>query len=134
MYESEDDRVNQRRVMAAISDALGWDYVEMPRLHRYDFETTLRHGVVTIEVKCRNRWYGEMFVSADKAIHNHNEALRTGARHLIVFAVGDDIRGHKMRHDLKYQIMVGGRKDRDDPADIEQVLLIPQKLLIPYRQ
>jgi hypothetical protein len=127
-YERAEDRNRQRTVMGWFCQSYGCSAKELPPLAAWDFEATLDGDVVAIvEVKCRTNGinaYPTYLISHAKVEAMLAEAsARTIAPILLVS--WSDARGWVNLADAPHEVADGGRRDRNDPADIERVALIP---------
>ena len=119
-YETEADRERERDVLAAI--CLRWDCVarKLPvDGHTLDYELINPGGRVIAEIKCRphrHDYYDTYMISLGK--------VRAGGPFgLLIVQFSDGI--YWLRFGDKHITGLGGRRDRGDPADIEDVALYP---------
>lgn len=114
--------------MGAFCQSYGCSAKELEPFAAWDFEVSVDGDpVAIIEVKCRTTGiyaYPTYLVS-----HGKVEAMRAeaSARDIapILLVSWSDARGWVNLADARFEVGDGGRRDRNDPADIERVALIP---------
>ena len=93
--------------------------------YRIDFAMTVDSKVMAwLEVKCRNRWYPEMILSAGKFTAGQQLAESTNRPFVVAFCVGTKIVWRDCTKD-RPDVLVGGRTDRHDWQDMEPVVMMP---------
>ena len=105
-----------------VATKFGMKAVKLPQFQDIDF--ALMKGQVVwgvVEVKARGRHYPQMFLSLAKcqALRNYAAA---GLQARVIFATPKGIFAKKIGPlEIDGWIGIGGRKDRNDPSDIEMV-------------
>lgn len=86
-----------------------------------------------VELRCRNNSihkYPSCFITVNKLYNAHAIHQATGVK--VLFLVGWDDRTGVADLTKQYPVALGGRVDRDDPADIEIVAEIPISSFIVF--
>ena len=86
-----------------------------------------------VELRCRNNSihkYPSCFITVNKLYQAHAMHQATGVK--VLFLVGWDDRTGVADLTKQYPVALGGRVDRDDPADIEIVAEIPISSFIVF--
>lgn len=129
-YETQADRQRQRRAMEVFCGMFQCGATATPDLAGWDYEVD-RNGstVALVEVKCRlcnHRTYPTYMVSLRKVADLRDEAARRGIDALVLVAWQDRtgfVHAHAaLEHGF---VMHGGRVDRGDPMDMEEMLHVP---------
>jgi hypothetical protein len=121
-YETEQDQSRERQIVERMCQQSGLRAVKLPQFEDVDF-ALLRGEQVwgVVEIKCRGKHYPEMFLSLKKC-----QALRdyaaSGLQSRVIFATPEGVYSKKIGPlVLDGWIGIGGRKDRNDPKDVEMV-------------
>jgi len=122
IYETRQDRDNERDVALALSRAWGCEVRQLPRMYPCDL-VAYRGGAAKalIEVKRRNITLGQyptLHIGLGK-IASLTNLQATGLQVFLVAALDDAILWHRIRP--PYPVVHGGRTDRGDSADQEPV-------------
>ncbi len=127
IYETEDDRAAQRRVVEVLQICWRCRVEETPPLYCVDYRAKRGEGTALIEIKVRDnemRRYATYMISLRK-IETAID-LATELRHTFLLVVKwTDAIGWVIPRRGEFEIDVGGRRDRGDALDIERVALIP---------
>ena len=128
LYETNADKANETKFMQRVCRHLKCDLRQMPTAMRYDFEA-YRDGklVAMIEYKrrtCKSGSYPSYMISAHK-IDTITEAAEKAKCKFILFVEWTDALKWVEPARTRKVLSKGGRKDRDDPHDQEEVYLIP---------
>lgn len=125
MYESKADLIRESGVAASLSSAWECTSHKLPVQYRVDFAMLVGGSVKAwLEVKCRNRYYDEMILSAAKFTAGQQLAMATDKPFVVAFGINDQIYWRNCTGD-KPEIYIGGRTDRGDSQDIEPVVMLP---------
>lgn len=129
LYETEIDRRNEREVMDTVAKHWIVDYHKLPISYGLDYAIT-SNGTLAgyCEVKCRNHNYGTFptYLISILKIAKATQLSLGGLHPARLIVRWQDKIGYT-RIDLPpfYTYEIGGRTDRNDPADREPVALIP---------
>jgi hypothetical protein len=133
IYQTPAHLVAQREIIAQYSRARRMIAVEMPDLSRYDYEMHDGKAVREIvEVKDRPKIRFRSIKESGYGIsHRKLSDLRNAARSRPVGAVllvrmSDGLYVAPIPSGGKWRTAMGGRKDRNDPQDIEMMEFVPQ--------
>jgi hypothetical protein len=115
----------------------GVEMIEMPQYHWYDYEAQYEGVQVNVEIKCRDiKWgqYPTIILSKTKFMKGYDRLVNHGERFRFVVRYKTGIQVLKMKDDILTHVNFkkGGRRDRNDPRDIEDVADIPLKLFKPF--
>lgn len=121
-YETMADLSKELEVCRLLSPVWKCTFHKLPISYHLDFAAT-RNGTIQqfIELKCRNVTairYPSIFISLSKIIAAGNLYNTTGKDSLLVVRYTDSIRFVSLNAQPD-QLTIGGRADRDDPADTE---------------
>ena len=127
VYETKSDRGKERKVSTELAKAWSAELLATQVLSACDYVMS-RDGEVKalVEIKCRSNEsarYPDYMISNDKVEKIKAAAKVIGALPLLVVSFTDGIEWVDLSK-AAGRLDVGGRKDRGDPSDIEQVLLI----------
>jgi hypothetical protein len=132
IYERDEDRRRQREAVAVLEQATGLRAVETARLAGWDFEVLRADGTVAglVEVKCRRHehdHYPTYIISRAKVIALAQACREHGCMGGLLVAWRDRtgwlrVENRRRNH---WPTITGGRRDRNDPADIEAMYEIP---------
>jgi len=129
IYETDADRQRQREAISYLARATNTQVIETERLAGWDYDMVRDSTVVAIvEVKCRecNRsTYSTYMVSQAKAVRLREIAKAKGvAGGLLVCWKDGEIGWFRIdsTDPARWVVEQGGRIDRNDPLDIEQVV------------
>lgn len=132
VYEREHDRRNQTRIGGALAQALWLELIEAPRLYPCDYAAADPNGkiIAYLEIKARFAEYPTMIISHHKWIDNLAIFKKAGVPSWLVwsFPRGDRrlVLYTPIAAEPRFPVRKGGRIDRGDPRDIEDVVEIPQ--------
>lgn len=121
-YESPRDLTNENSVSSVLKEK-GLDFVKMPVSYRLDF-AIMRNGKVCgfAEVKTRNNRhdkYPTLMISLGKVMAARQLSEATGTRSILFVKFLDGL--YWCDFASPFNLEIGGRKDRQDNADIEPV-------------
>ena len=148
-YESEKHRENERRIITEICNFYPYNFREMPLFHTYDFDLTVPNPLIQgdfsrvaiTEVKWRSGLsagkYPEYWISQKKILFclSYSEYYEKPFYLVVEFTEGIYITAAIKWSDFRsWKIRRGGRTDRDDPKDLEDMVLIPLGKFKPYRE
>ena len=129
MYETTLDIGREASVAEVLASAWSCAIHKLPRLYACDF-AAMRNKVVSawLEIKVRNASYPTYLISLHKWIKGIELSEATGKPFLLV--VSWPVNGERvvMFHPVTREpirVVLGGRKDRNDPDDIEPMVEIP---------
>ena len=129
-YERQTDLSNEADVAASLAARWGQRPVKLDALHPYDYAFYDGRGVPCchVEIKCRNASYATYRISLQKWRRMLEFSRRTDMPGALVvrWPVGSVIK--LMLAPVIHRphgIVMGGRQDRGDPADIEEMVEIP---------
>ncbi len=137
VYETQSDRDGEREIVIQICDA--WSCVAEKGRHLgfvdyylYKPKTNL---IAVIEIKNRkslslNRFSSYM-ISKTKITNGLNIANELAVPYLLVVNFAESLMFAEIKKGYKFKESMGGRKDRGDPNDIEEVVFIPISLFKP---
>ena len=138
MYETSGDRQNEKKVVEFLQERWNCEADKLKIACEIDYSLTRDGKIIGVmEIKCRkydyktlDGWNG-LILSA----HKWQAAKRWGKTHEIAFVLAlgllDGIYVLSVGANEKWpllQLITGGRRDRNDPQDIEPCVLIPMKL------
>lgn len=126
-YERELDRERERAVVETVFHPYGMRTWKLPASYEVDFGLT-REGedalLAVAEVKVRGRAYDTLLLSMHKA-----QALRRfaaeGFRAYLLVALPAGIYVKRVQPDERFEVRMGGRRDRGDWQDIEPCAHFP---------
>lgn len=127
LYESAKDLANELQVSSAL--AIKWDcnFFKMPMSYHVDWMIMKDKPKAFAELKCRNNQIGRyptFLLSLSKWMKGKDLAKEVGIPFLIIVRWTDGVFYHEAgSSEVTYG--VGGRRDREDAADVEPVVLIP---------
>lgn len=132
-YESEKDLIAER---AVIKTAFPNDSIQkIPKSYGADFVVD-RNGKLLcwVEVKCRNAFYAQPFISLQKMLKSVELSERTLRPFYLIFSFPNDQMFAKQvtRADL-VNLQMGGRKDRGDWQDVEPMVMFKIKDFKPLK-
>jgi len=137
LYETDEDRSTEARVIARFRDAYSFSAARKMPIACYLDYAMLENGIVTAvaEIKCRSRFYDTMIVPVMKYLRAV-DYIRFGLDAYLIVAVGADIRITRFERDLDFGLSLkwGGRIDRNDPGDLYPVVHIPLNRFRPLIQ
>ena len=127
-YENQRDLTNENSVATALKEK-GLDVVKMPVSYRLDF-AMLRNGEIYgfAEVKTRNNRhdkYPTLMISLGKVMAARQLSKVTGTPSILLVKFLDGL--YWCDFASPFDLKIGGRKDRQDAADIEPVAHFPMK-------
>lgn len=130
IYETAADLTNEYEVRNCLAARWGSRAEKLEPLHPYDCAFYTKHGVLWgyAEIKCRNASYATYRVSLQKWRRMLEFSRRTGIPGcLVVRWPVDGVMKLMLTSVLPrpYGIVTGGRQDRGDPSDIEEMVEIP---------
>lgn len=126
VYESQSDLDNEVEVLTRLKGR-GWSFIKLPKSYHMDY-LAFREGkpFSFIEIKTRTfpkNQFDTSFINLDKLIKAKelSSALELGTW---LFVQWTDQIGCINLNTCEYEIRLGGRTDRNDPADIGPVIHI----------
>lgn len=124
IYETTINITKEAAIAGELSAAWNCDVIKLPRLYSCDY-AAMRDGSVSawIEIKCRNRSYPTYLLSLHKWLKGVELSNVTGKPFILVVSWDDKIIYKNVTNE-PVKIVIGGRKDRGDPADIEPMVEI----------
>ena len=95
---------------------------KLPRSYSIDY-MLMRDSVVIawLEVKCRDKRYDTLILSLGKVMEGRRLSRETGRPFVVVVSLPDGDFWKVVTPDESLVIALGGRVDRNDPADMEPV-------------
>jgi hypothetical protein len=129
VYETAGDLTAEDRVSNSLAEAWGFDLEKLPRLHTFD-RALKRDGVLRgyVEIKNRKKSYPTYLISLRKwrDMLMVSETAKVPAALVVCWPVEGEMKTKVIRiSNAKVGIVEGGRRDRDDPNDIEDMVEIP---------
>jgi hypothetical protein len=129
-YESDADRTKQNAAAKWIEQHFKCKIIPLsPGLYQVDWalfrarDNTLRAWA---EYKCRGRSYDDHIISVAKMMKGFDLTNATGAEFVLFVENPSGLYSWTARDkESALQITIGGRTDRNDPADLEPVVRIP---------
>ena len=129
IYETDFDRHRQREAIGHLARATNTEVIETERLVSWDYEMVRDSKVLAmVEVKCReckSSTYPTYMISQAKAVRLRDTAIARGVASGLLVCWKDGEIGW-LRIDSTnpdgWLVQQGGRVDRNDPLDIEQVV------------
>jgi len=131
VYETDDDKDRQARAAARIEDAWGIKIISFPPLSSVDWLMISEKGTVAYaEFKCRKYKrsdFKNLILSTQKLKHAVYVGARTKCKLFLFVEWLDGIFYREITPDQfnGFSVKTGGRDDREDPKDIEDVFEIP---------
>lgn len=126
MYETREDVSREWAVAEALGRAWNKEPVKLPKAYPCDIMMNGPSGPACfVEIKCRNiAWYmyPSLHISVQKVAHLMTLGEATMLPVYIAVQMDDCLLTHKIAH--PYPITLGGRRDREDPDDVEPVFEI----------
>lgn len=127
VYESEQDLFNERQLAVKAERAWRCEMVKQSKFNQFDY-AAVRDGrvVAFVEMRVRStplRKYPTMILSANKLQAAQAMHMATGLPCLFLVQWTDVAGFVSMLN--QYPVIMGGRTDRGDPADIEALATIP---------
>jgi len=132
LYENNEDRGNEEAVITEVCNIWHCEYQKLPLAYKLDYALMRDQKIVALsEIKCRNvptDAYETIMISSLKAVaaRRLSEEMKVPAMFIIRYQ--DDIRFINFSEEPD-SVEVGGRKDRNDPQDIEIVFHYDRKRL-----
>ena len=134
-YESDGDRKGEAALLSFICHR--WDCTAEKLSDRYELDCLLlRNGVgcAWLEMKIRTNAkaaYPTYMISFGKIMAARRLSEGSGLPSFLAVQWTDGIRYIRLDEIKKFDVAIGGRRDRDDAQDIEPVILIPIDDFIP---
>tara|TARA_R110002110_G_scaffold84817_1_gene220549 strand:- start:537 stop:983 length:447 start_codon:yes stop_codon:yes gene_type:complete len=132
LYETSKDFENEKNIQNVIEEKTSWRLTKLPKRYYLDFLAFNSNGntEAVIEVKRRHNnhdKYEDVILSLAKYMQGLEYATTLGVAFLFAVEFNDGYYIHFSSSDnLKhFKITMGGRRDRQDPEDIEPVVHIP---------
>lgn len=129
IYESDEDREAQQRTVEVVQICWRCTIERMPPLSVVDYRAERPNGVAFIEIKVRTnpmRKYDEYMISLAKIEAGIAlAAQRPRQTFILVVNWRDDAIGWVIPRRGEFKVGVGGRTDRGDVQDIENMAFIP---------
>ncbi len=129
VYETSGDLSNEVSLARRLELKWNCQLKKQDKFNQFDYVAVRNRNITAfIEMRTRNvlsTAYDSCFISVNKLQAAQSMYMATGLPCLFVVSWKDTV-GYANMLD-KYEVVVGGRVDRDDPADIEAVGLIPIK-------
>ena len=140
MYENKQDRENEEKIIKDFkafiltkNKSLLLNHHKLPAQYRLDYALTykdMKHVYAFVEVKRRkvNKDTYPWLILSLKKYYSLRDAVRVGIRAFLVFEFDDGTFVIEMKDFDQPRIVIHGRKDRNDPDDIEPVVCIPKEM------
>lgn len=131
-YESEKDRTKEQQVIDVFCRQFNLTAQKLKPSLIVDYALLKGERMVGVcEVKVRGKSYPEMFISLHK-VQEMRKHVNDGNKARIIFAVPEGVYVQKVEFpdgdpSIKGWIGIKGRKDRNDPFDMEPVVHWPLK-------
>ena len=134
LYETDEDRSNEKKAINILKDFTGNDYIQLPKTHRVDIAQIDKDGTISAWIEYKHRShpinkYPSLMISTTKLIEGVILSRMTG----IPFYLLVSFKSSKEKDPEFYRIEVGtktiqgshiamgGRRDRGGISDIEPV-------------
>tara|TARA_R110002051_G_scaffold122596_2_gene195699 strand:- start:66 stop:530 length:465 start_codon:yes stop_codon:yes gene_type:complete len=138
LYETAADLKHEQKLASRIEQGFAWSLRKMSRKYYLDFMAFRPSGpaVAVIEVKRRhnphNR-YETVILSLAKYMKGAEYYNVLGLKFLFIVEFDNGCFKYEYKHGdaTQLSIITGGRKDRNDPQDIEPVIHIPVHGMTP---
>lgn len=129
LYETQEDRDNEERIIKAISERYNISIVMCPPQYQFD-AVVIKNGEVDtmLEIKTRtisSKTYPTAIIGLNKVLHAHNIKAATNISCNLIVEWDDMVGMIDIRRFSK--VTVGGRSDRGDPRDNSLVAHYPIK-------
>ena len=132
LYETEQDRSNEAKVAGEISKIWGCHVRKLDQTNNADYAVEKNGFVVgLLEIKCRKYSFdqlqklGGLFISMKKIDRIMKVCAREDLWFTLAISLPDGIYAMSAKEWPYFEVVRAGRRDRNDPADIEQCYLIP---------
>ena len=132
VYEKQSDIENELAVARAVSSSWNCDVYKLPAMERADFAIEVKGEYVGLmEIKCRNYSYdqldrmGGLIISKKKIDSIFDLAGEHGVFVILAVNLAGVIYSMSSRFLPEFEVTRAGRRDRNDPKDIEECYLIP---------
>jgi hypothetical protein len=132
LYESDQDRSNEAEVARQISQAWGCFVRKLDATNSADYLVEKDGYIVALlEIKCRNYSFdqlqklGGLFISKQKIDRVMLVCVSKNIWFTLAIRLPDGIYALSAKEWPAFEVVRAGRRDRNDPADIEQCYLIP---------
>lgn len=123
IYEGSGDLDNERTVITKLCEEWDMEAAKLPITYNVDYglfkDSKLRAWV---EVKCRScgiDQYDTYFISAKKILNGVFLSQNTGSPFILAVQWTDALGYINIKSDTKFDIRIGGRRDRNDWQDVE---------------
>jgi hypothetical protein len=124
-YESVDDLKHQSMVASVIEDAWKCKLVKTPAFYQFDYTITRGIDVMGFcEIKVRNRHCDTLLLSLHKWVSASQCSKITKLPFFLVAKTPEGIFWVSTEAE-KFEVVIGGRKDRNYSQDMEPCILIP---------
>jgi hypothetical protein len=129
IYEKEQDRENQSLVAKSFEKKWGYVFVESAPLCHWDFDAYFNNKLrALVEIKCRTisiEKFDTYIISQSKMKNVYTASVDLGVKTILIVRWIDMVGWLLYVEPNSYEIMRGGRYDRNDLRDIESVIHIP---------
>lgn len=139
IYENAATKADEEEVISQVAQTWKAGWTKLPISYRADYALSRQGEIVAwVEVKCRSNpkaQYPTYMLSLGKEMALLDLARHTGCPAILVVKWTDQM-GYATLPVEGEKVMMGGRKDRGDSADIEPTVHIPIAAFkaLPYRQ
>lgn len=132
IYETEKNKINEKTIAARIEQYMDCEMIEAPR--KWEIDYIARRGdkiAAWVEIKQRNytmaeiNMFGGYMLSLKKWMFAKTLFDMTGVKFALAIGAKDGIYIGSFDCFYNQNIILGGRKDRNDIEDIEPCVLIP---------
>lgn len=131
VYETERDRQNEAVVMDLLCRKWRCQAVKAPRFYEVDWSlvSKARQVLAMVEVKFRHASYPTYLLSLHKFTSMCLSSKTSGLPYLLVVCWPENgvrsVYFLKVTEGVHASVVLGGRKDRGDPEDVEPMVEIP---------
>lgn len=129
VYESSNDICREAGVAEILSSSWRCAIHKLPRLYSCDFAAMREKAIhAWLEIKVRNASYSTYLISLHKWMKGVELAEVSGKPFFLVVSWPVNGKQVVMYYPVtreKVRVVIGGRRDRNDPADIEPMVEIP---------
>ena len=134
IYENDETMADEAEVIDQVAARWKAGWTKLPRSYRADYALSREGKIVAwVEVKCRSNsreQYPTYMLSLGKEMALLDLARHTGCPAILVVRWTDQM-GYVTLPVEGAHVMMGGRKDRGDSADIEPTIHIPTSAFKP---
>lgn len=132
IYESDTDLCNEQSIVVALESRFKCSFKKTPKFFSVDYVAVRENKPVAwVEIKCRKytmlqiHSFGGYLISLKKIISAKHLFDVTGLPFILIVKAADEIYFSQFQTFSFTNLVIGGRKDRQDAEDVEPCVLIP---------